>query len=311
MSANDFVGQDILSLYDWSREKIEYTFKVAEKMEPIVLNRTKSQLLADKVLAACFYTPSTRTRTSFQSAMSRLGGSVIGWEAGASSRARDDKRLASGEGESDKDTGIMLSHYADVVAVRHDRTGGPRELAKWASIPIINGADGPNEWASEHPTQALLDMYTIKKEFGKLDGLKILEIGGQAYIRGGHSQHFGLAKYKNVKNYVWSERPMQPEHEKLVKELGLDYEYIDDLKDVIGEVDVILGGGAGKYQLTAEKLKGAKDTMIVMHELPRGEGLSTDIDETKYARYLWQEAWNAVPMRMGLLSLVLGRAPPV
>jgi aspartate carbamoyltransferase catalytic subunit len=290
VDARDFEGQDILSLYDWSREKIEYTFKVAEKMEPIVLSRTRSQLLADKVLAACFYTPSTRTRTSFQSAMTRLGGSVIGWEAGASSRARDVARLATGEGESDKDTAIMLSHYADVIAVRHDRTGGPREMARWATIPVINCADGPNEALSEHPTQALLDLYTIKKEFGRIDGLKILSLGSQASIRGGHSISFGYAKFKNVKEYICAEKPLQPEHEKRLEELG---------------------GGSGKYQLTASKLKGCKDSLIIMHQLPRGEGISTDVDETKYARYLWQEAWNGVPMRMGLLSLVLGRAPPV
>lgn len=314
VSAKDFVGQDVLSLYDWSREKIEYVFKVAEKMESIIVNDVPTTILADKIVAVCFYQPSTRTRTSFQSAIARLGGTIIGWESPGASRARDTARV-EGEGESDKDTALMLNSYANAIVVRHDKEGGPREIAKWATIPVLNGADGSGP-ASEHPTQGLLDLYTIKKEFGKIDGIKIVFLGG-ARGRPAHSLNFGLAKFKNVKVYLCcpDDMRLRPEEEKPLKELGLDYEYVDDLKNVIKEVDVIWTSAARsaldeKYVLRASKLKGAKNSMIVMNVLPRGVGVTEDVDDTKHARY-FQEAWNGVPIRMALLALVFGRAPPV
>lgn len=306
VSPKDFVGQDVLSLYDWPREKIEYVFKVAEKMEPIVRNRTKLSLLADKNIAVCFYSASTRTRTSFQSAASRLGAHVIGWESPGASRARDQARV-EGEGETDKDTAKMLEGYADAIVVRHDKEGGPKEMAKWASVPVLNGGDGPNGPTSEHPTQGLLDLYTIRKEQGKIDGLNILALGSQANLRGGHSFSFGLAKFNSVKEYICAPTPLQPEHEKLLKGMGLDFEYVDEIKDVVGKVDVIIGGGREeKYILRALKLLGAKDNLIVMNQLPRGTGIAEDVDDTKYARY-YEEAWNGIPVRMALLALAFGR----
>jgi len=310
LDAKDFEGTDVLSLYDWSREKIEYVFKVAEKMESIVKNRTRIQLLADKVLAVTFYLPSTRTRTSFMSAMERLGGAVVGWESAYSSRARG-KDAADLLPESDKDTALMLESYADAIAVRHDHEGAAKEFAKWASVPVLNCGDGYGP-TSEHPTQALLDLYTIKKEQGKIDGLSILHLGWNARSRGGHSLNLGLAKYDDVKVYICCppEMRLRPEEEKPLEELGLDHEYVDDLQDVITEVDVIIPGKAvsEKYILRASKLGHAKDNLIVMHQLPRGEELAVDVDDTKYARY-FIEAWNGVPIRMALLSLVFGREP--
>ena len=244
MKGKDFEGTDVLSLYDWSKEKMEYVFKVSEKMEPIVLNRTRSMLLADKVLAAVFYLPSTRTRTSFLSAMERLGGSVIGWESAASSRARgtDAAKLAA---ETDKDTALMLESYADAIVLRHDHEGAAKTFAKWANVPVLNGGDGYGP-TSEHPTQALLDLYTIKKEQGKIDGLTFLHLGNNHHARGGHSINYGLSKYDDVKVYICCspETRLVPEEEKPLKELGLDYEQVEDLQDVISEVDVIQSGGA-------------------------------------------------------------------
>jgi aspartate carbamoyltransferase catalytic subunit len=317
LDAKDFEGQDVLSLLDWPREKIEYVFRVAEKMEPIVRSRSRSQLLSDKILAAVFYTPSTRTRCSFESAMLRLGGGVTGWESGASTRARGSDIYTKGKkGESNKDTAIMLEHYADAIAMRHDEEGAAREFAEWAKIPVLNGGDGYGP-TSEHPTQALLDLYTIKKEQGRIDGLSFLHVGDNQRTRGGHSLNFGLSKFDGVKVYICCppELKLRPLEYEPLDELGLDYEYVDRIEDVLTEVDVVEISTPlvpeevrGDYTLTAAKLEGVKDNFIVMHQLPRGDSIDTDIDDTKYAKF-FKQAWYGVPIRMALLSLVFGREP--
>lgn len=317
-----FEGRHVISVKDFSREEIEDLFGVAEKMESIVAERRGIDLLKGKVLATLFFQPSTRTRLSFETAMQRLGGAVIGFASPEVSRAGDQYK------ETLADTARTINGYADVVVMRHFQTGAPAEYAKYSTVPVINGGDGFGE-GSKHPTQALIDFYAIKKLRGKIDGLKMLMIGDMRY-RCTHSMGFLAAKFDDVKLYLLVPEKagvlktegvvpestwLPPKDEEEFKRLGLDYERVSSIEEVIGEVDVISCQGVVKsrsektpdeYRITKDKLKNAKKDLIVMHPLPRLDELDTDVDDTPYAKY-FMEAHGGVPLRMALLALVLGK----
>ncbi len=181
---SSFAGKDILTLKGYSKEDIELVFEVAKKMEPIVLNRSRTSLLADKVLGLSFFQSSTRTRISFESAMVRLGGAYVGFADAKTTRAGDYYT------ESLEDVIRMMDCYADFIVIRHHQDLAPARAAEVSEAPIINAGDGYNE----HPTQGLLDMYTILRTKGTLDGLKIAIIGDMN-MRVLHSLPLGLAHY--------------------------------------------------------------------------------------------------------------------
>lgn len=314
-----FVGRDILTLKDFSREDFFRVFEVANQLRPHAANRRNTDLLQDKTLLTAFYQPSTRTRLSTEAAMHRLGGHVLGFSDAKMTRAGDFYQ------ESLKDTFRMLESYADVIAIRHFTEGAPAEAARWSSVPIINCGDG---WG-QHPTQVLTDLYTVLRERGTLDGLTYLLVGDMR-MRTMHSILHALSQF-DAEAIVVSppEMALTDEFKAELDEMSVAYREADAVADVIGEADIIymepvvqadytqsrversdqeLGRTDVAYQVTAKLMRGkAKRSSMILHSLPRMDELTPDVDETRHQRY-WVEASNGVVLRMALLALVLGRA---
>ena len=304
----DFEGRDILSLLDFSREDIEKVFEVADKLEHIVNQRTRIDILKDKILGTLFFQPSTRTRLSFESAMLRLGGGVTGFADAKVSRAGDKYK------ESIADTARVIENYVDAVAMRHYEDGMPAEFAKYAEVPVINGGDGSNE----HPTQGLLDLYTIKKELGRIDDIEIVILGDMIVERAIHSLLYGLAKFDDVKVHLVSpeNQRLPSEFKKNLNEMNFNYDESNSVYKFIDKADVIYSDGIkqkrgdaptpDQYVVNAKKLEKAKKDLIVLHPLPRLDELSDDVDFTPHARY-FEETKYGVITRMALLTLIFGR----
>ena len=313
-----FIGRDILSLKDFSRDEFFRVFGVAEDLKEFARDRRNTDLLKSKTLLTAFYQPSTRTRLSTEAAMHRLGGHVLGFADAKMTRAGDFYQ------ESIKDTFHMLEYYADVIAIRHFQQGAPAEAARWASVPVINCGDG---WG-EHPTQVLTDLYTIWSELGSLDGLTYLLVGDMR-MRTMHSILYALSQF-DAEAIVVSppEMSLLPEFTAELDQLNVAYRVADSVAEAIGEADVIYmepvvqadytqsrverAGETGMtpeaYRVTRELLRDeAKRSSIILHSLPRMDELPADVDETRHQRY-WVEAFNGVPLRMALLTLVLGAA---
>jgi aspartate carbamoyltransferase catalytic subunit len=303
-------GQHFLSLQGRSRDQLDHIFEVAESLEPTVQQRTKLDIAAGKILATLFFESSTRTRLSFEAAMHRLGGDVITVASAASSR------VGSSYGETLGDTARVVDGYADVIALRHKGVGAADEYAQASGVPVIDAATGYGDGA-KHPTQALIDLYTIRKEFGSIDG-KTVMISGDLTKRVMQSLAYGLAYYDTNVYFAWPEegnyRLPAPTEETLGR-MGLDYERVSSYHQVAGEVDVIYGVGPALnwdekspdefiYNLALMQAK-AKPGAIVLHPLPRVDELAFDLDGSRYARY-FEEAHNGVPVRMALLGLILG-----
>ena len=310
-----FAGRDILSLKEFERNEFFHVFQIADRLEPIARERRNSDLLAHKTLVTAFYQPSTRTRLAHEAAMHRLGGHVLGFSDAKMTRAGDFYQ------ESIKDTVHMLEYYGDAIVMRHFEQGAPHEAAKWASIPIINGGDG---WG-EHPTQVLTDLYTVTKEMGSVDGKTFVCIGDHR-MRTMHSIGYALSQF-DAEMVLISPEDMAPTPEFLAEldAMGTTWRVADHIDEVIADADVIYMEPVVQpdytlsrdevpedysltpenYQVTAEVMKRAKGSSIVLHSLPRMDELLEEVDQLKHARY-WQEAYNGVVMRMALLSLVLG-----
>jgi aspartate carbamoyltransferase catalytic subunit len=311
-----FLGRDILSLKDFERNEFFRVFEIAEKLEPIARNRKNTDILKEKTLVTAFYQPSTRTRLAHESAMIRLGGQVTGFSDAKMTRAGDFYQ------ESIKDTVKMLEFYGDVIVMRHFQQGAPKEAARWASIPVINGGDG---WG-EHPTQILTDFYTVLREKGSLDGLKWLAVGDMR-MRTMHSLAYGLTQFDCPITFVSPpEMSLTDEFKAELEGFSLDYKEAEHVEQAIADADVILvepvvqpdytkslDERSGDIDLTPSNYKITRDLLfnkaksdaILLHSLPRMDEIPTDVDITKWSRY-WQEAFNGVVMRMALLALVLG-----
>jgi aspartate carbamoyltransferase catalytic subunit len=314
-----FLGRDILSLRDMTRDEYFRIFQVADDLRPIARDRRNSDLLARKTLVTAFYQPSTRTRLSTEAAMHRLGGHVLGFADAKMTRAGDFYM------ESLKDTFRMLESYGDVIAIRHYQEGAPAEAARWSSVPVINCGDG---WG-EHPTQVLTDLYTIWNERGTLDGLKIVLVGDMR-MRTMHSILYATARF-DMQTFVVNppDMSLKPEFKAELDERATFYEEVGDVRDVIDQADIIYmepvvqadytqsrvdskdaekGTTPPEYVVTLPLLREkAKRDAFVLHSLPRMDELTPDVDESRYGRY-WAEAFNGVVLRMALLSLVLGAA---
>jgi aspartate carbamoyltransferase catalytic subunit len=313
-----FIGRDILTLKDFSREDFFRVFEVANELRPHAASRRNTDLLKEKTLLTAFYQPSTRTRLSTEAAMHRLGGHVLGFSDAKMTRAGDFYQ------ESLKDTFRMLESYGDVIAIRHFQEGAPAEAAKWSSVPVINCGDG---WG-QHPTQVLTDLYTILLERGTLDGLTYLLVGDMR-MRTMHSILHALSQF-DAEAIVVSppEMALKPEFMAELDEMSVAYRVAEAVPDVIGEADIIYmepvvqadytqsrveaekhpGRTDAAYQVTAKLMRDkAKRSSIILHSLPRMDELTLDVDETRHQRY-WVEAANGVVLRMALLALVLGAA---
>ena len=306
-----FYGKDIISVSQFSREDLEYIFGVAKEMRAMVERIGTFDLLKGKILANLFYEPSTRTSSSFFSAMERLGGSVIPInEVTYSSVAK---------GESLPDTIRTLECYADVIVLRHPEVGSSALAAEYARKPIINGGDG----IGEHPTQALLDLFTIKEELGRVDGLTVTMLGDLKYGRTVHSLARLLSLFVVRLNYISPDILRMPAE--LVKKLeakGVSQKEYSTLETVLAETDVLYVTRVqkerfenlddyekvkGAYVITPDTLKQSKDEMIVMHPLPRVGEISLEIDPDPRAAYFRQMEYGLY-VRMALLAMVLGKA---
>ncbi|MEM1883063.1 MAG: aspartate carbamoyltransferase, partial [Candidatus Bathyarchaeia archaeon] len=225
VSASDFVGRDIISIKDFTRDEIDYILRVAGEMEPLA--KTGSDMLKGKIMATLFFEPSTRTRLSFETAMYKLGGSVIGFSGPEASSIM--------KGESLADTVRVVEKYASIIVLRHPAEGAARFAAEYANVPVINAGSG----AEEHPTQALLDLYTIVREKGQIDGLTIALMGDLKYARTIHSLAYALSLYKVRLIFI------SPELLRMRREILEDirgrvevYEQTS-IEDVLPEIDVL------------------------------------------------------------------------
>lgn len=299
-------GRDVISMRDFRRSDLEVLFEKAKEMEPYV--KSGLDILKGRVMAVAFFEPSTRTRLSFETAMKRLGGEVIGFSSAEGTSVE--------KGETFSDTIRMLDAYADVIVVRHRLEGAAKLAAEIAQAPVINAGDG----SFNHPTQAMLDLYTIWRERGRIDGLKIGIMGDLKYARTVNSLLEGLALY-DVEVALISPEFLRPRRETLdyIEARGLRWKAYSKLDEVLGDLDVLYivriqkerfpdpleyERVKGSYRLTAESLRGAKEDLIVLHPLPRVDELDPSVDRTKHAAYFRQAAYG-VPLRMALLSLVL------
>lgn len=306
-----FYGQDILSVLQFDRKDLEYIFGVAREMRSMVERVGTFDLLKGKILANLFYEPSTRTSSSFLSAMERLGGSVI---------PINEVRYSSvAKGESLPDTIRTLECYADVIVLRHPEVGSAALAAQYARKPVINAGDG----IGEHPTQALLDLFTIAEELGKVDGLTVTMLGDLKFGRTVHSLARLLSSFVVRLNYVSPEVLRMPAE--LVEELaarGVSQHQYDDLDQVLPETDVLYVTRVqkerfeeldqyqqvqGAYVISPETMQRAKDEMILMHPFPRVGEISMELDDDPRAAYFRQMEYGLY-VRMALLAMVLGKA---
>ncbi|MGA2110959.1 MAG: aspartate carbamoyltransferase [Anaerolineales bacterium] len=306
-----FYGKDILSVSQFNRLDLEYIFGVAEEMRSMVERVGTFDLLKGKILANLFYEPSTRTSSSFLSAMERMGGSVI---------PISEVRYSSvAKGESLPDTVRTLECYADVIVLRHPELGSAAIAAQYARKPVINAGDG----SGEHPTQALLDLFTIKEELGRIDGLTVTMLGDLKYGRTVHSLSRLLSLYQVKLHYVSPELLRMPSN--LVSDLaarGISQTERVDLEPVLSETDVLYvtrvqkerfedpqqyESVRGTYVITPQTLQRAKDEMIVMHPLPRVGEIAIEVDQDPRAAYFRQMEYGLY-IRMALLAMVLGKA---
>jgi aspartate carbamoyltransferase catalytic subunit len=301
-----FKGRDVVSIKDFNREEIDYILKTAATMEPIA--RSGSEMLHGKILATLFFEPSTRTRLSFEAAMNKLGGTTIGFA--------EPKVAAIKKGENLADTIRVVENYADVLVLRHPLEGAARLASEFSKVPVINAGSG----AEEHPTQALLDLYTILKEKGTIDGLNITLMGDLRYGRTVHSLAYALSLY-NVNLFMVS--PMLLRMRREVSDAIKKRIKITEgtaLKDVLPETDVLYvtriqeerfpdpveyAKVRGTYKIGLDTLENAKEDMIIMHPLPRVDEIDHKVDNTPHARY-FQQVWNGIVTRTALLALILG-----
>jgi aspartate carbamoyltransferase catalytic subunit len=305
----DFKGKDILHGAQFTREELETIMGVAADLRGQLKDRRSLDLMNDYVMASLFFEPSTRTRLSFESAMYRLGGQVTGFaSAGTSSSAK---------GESLEDTIRTVDQYVDIIVMRHPQIGSAERAAQVAAAPVINGGDG----AGQHPTQALLDLFTIQSERGQLDGNTIALCGD---LKHGRTVHAGVELYKHYRCRLILVAPeqlkMPAEVTQELRAQGVSVEETTDLKAALREADVLYMTRIqkerfadpadyekvkGVYILTREMVEKSGRDITIMHPLPRVDEITTDVDGLPGAAY-FRQARNGIYVRMALLGLISG-----
>ncbi len=305
-----FTGRDILSAADLSRDDILEILRQSEKMEEIVKKDKVSDMLSDTLVAVLFLEPSTRTRLSFETAINRLGAKAIVVASADSSSAA--------KGESLADTAMTVDGYVDVIVVRQPLKGGAEIMADAAKAPVINGGDG----AGQHPTQALLDLYTIKKEKGTLENLKVAMIGDLKYGRTVHSLSYALAPFSPTEYIFCAPDELQmPDY--IVEDMrkrSIPCTMTSDINEAL-QADVVYMTRIqrerfenpsdyerlkGSFVLDRKLVESGSKDMIILHPLPRVDEISTDVDQLPNAAY-FRQAHNGVYVRMALLAMVTGK----
>ena len=305
-----FEGRDVISALEFTRDSMEELFRVADEIREELAGGRLLDYASGKILATVFLEPSTRTRLSFHYAMVKIGGEVIDFGP--------EQAASIAKGETLEDTIRMVDGYGpDVIVLRQRTPGAARRAAEIAEAPLINAGDGWNE----HPTQALLDLYTIRRELGRIDGLKVGIMGDLKYGRTPSSLSYALSKYSNVEITYIAPQPLQIREEVIRNIEGrIRYRKVERVEEVMEELDVLYVTRLqkerfpdpseyerlkGSYRITADLLSRFKKIPIIMHPLPRVDELSTDVDSHPKARY-FQQAKNGMYVRAALLKLILG-----
>lgn len=297
---------DFVTIADLSKEKIMYLMNMAQAFEM----HPNREILKGKVVATLFFEPSTRTRLSFETAANRLGARVIGFS--------DAKVTSATKGETLKDTILMVSNYADVIVMRHHIEGAAQYASEIAPVPIVNAGDG----AHQHPSQCLLDLYSIYKTQGTLENLNIYLVGDLKYGRTVHSLIMAMRHFNPTFHFIAPEELAMPEEYKLYcRQHGIKYiEHTDFNEDVIAGADIVYMTRVQKerfsdlmeyervkdvYILKNDMLGKAKENMKILHPLPRVNEIAYDVDENPHAYYI-QQAQNGLYAREAILCDVLG-----
>ncbi len=299
-------NKSLISINDYSKEELLKILKTAEEFEA----NPRQKILSNHVIASLFFEPSTRTRLSFESAINQLGGRVIGFSDSSSTSVK--------KGESLRDTIETVSLYSDLIVMRHPIEGSARFASEINDTPIINAGDGANQ----HPTQCLLDLYSIQKTQGTLDNLDIAFVGDLKYGRTVHSLVIAMSMFKNTRFHLIS--PVELKLPRSVKdfiiESGLSYTQYTDISDVMEFVDILYMTRIqaerfadpmeyekvkNSYILNNAMLNGSKDNLRILHPLPRVNEIDEDVDSNKKA-YYFQQARNGVYVRQALLATILG-----
>lgn len=301
-------NRSIVSIEDVSLAELDDIFKKADEMSSALKQGKTLKTLDGKIMATFFYEPSTRTRLSFESAMNRLGGSVISVsEAKSSSVAK---------GETLADTVRMAEGYSDVIVIRHPMEGAAKLAARFSSKPVINAGDG----SGQHPTQTIMDLYTIRKELGSIDGKEITMVGDLRYGRTVHSLLLALSNFDVSVNLVSPDVLKIPEH--IISRLpkGFKVNITENLDSALETSDVLYVtriqkerftdqneylSVIGSYSLNNDAVEKMKEKSIVMHPLPRIDEIKPDVDSSPKAAY-FRQASNGVPVRMALVSMIVG-----
>ncbi len=298
-------NRSLVSIADYSKKEVLRILELAVEFE----KNPYQQLLNNNVIATLFFEPSTRTRLSFESAISRLGGKIIGFSDSSSTSVQ--------KGESLKDTIKTISNYCDLIVMRHPIEGSARYASEVASVPIVNAGDGANQ----HPTQTLLDMYSIKKTQNTLDNLNIFMVGDLKYGRTVHSLLIAMSHFNTTFNFISPEELKMPAGYKLhLDNLGLKYYEHTDFTEYISEADIVYMTRVQKerfsdpieyekvknvYVLREHMLEKTKKNMKILHPLPRVNEINEDVDENMKAYYFTQ-ALNGVYTRQAILTSILG-----
>ena len=303
----------LITMDDLTNEQILEILADAERLLPVARGEMYLPLLQGRILGNLFFEPSTRTRMSFETAMKRLGGDVV--------NLGDVKTSSVVKGETLFDTIQMVDGYTDIIAMRHPRQGAAQYAQDAANVPILNGGDG----AGHHPTQTMLDLFTIKQAHGRLEGLKVVLAGDLRYGRTVHSLSRALTRFGCELIFASPDLLKMPEE--IVSDLrsqGADVVETEDLYDSMGDADVVYmtriqkerfadedeyARCSGAYKLHARHLNEVKPDMIIMHPLPRVDEIDPSVDATRHARY-FEQAFNGVVARMALLCRLLGVPVP-
>lgn len=299
-------NKSLVTIADYSKEKILYMIEMAKQFE----ERPNRRLLEGKVVATLFFEPSTRTRLSFETAANRLGARVIGFS--------DPKATSSSKGETLKDTIKMVSSYADIIVMRHYLEGAARYASESTNVPIVNAGDGANQ----HPSQTMLDLYSIYKTQGTLENLNIYMVGDLKYGRTVHSLLMAMRHFNPTFHFIAPDELKMPEEYKLYcREHGLKYiEHTDFNEEIIADADILYMTRVQRerftdlneyervknvYILKKKMLEKTRENMRILHPLPRVNEIAYDVDESPKA-YYFQQAQNGLYAREAILCDVLG-----
>ncbi len=305
MEKSNFYHQSLVSIMDYSKDDYLQIMKVAAEFE----KKPIQNILQGKVISTLFFEPSTRTRLSFESAVNKLNGKIIGFTDAASSSVK--------KGESLKDTILTVANYSDLIVMRHPIEGSSRYASEVSPVPIVNAGDGANQ----HPTQTLLDLYSILKTQGTLENLKITMIGDLKYGRTVHSLLMALSYFKPEFHFVSPDTLKLPgEYKLFLKEKNIPFTEHKDICNPLKKTDILYITRIQRerfsdpmeyekvknaYVLKNKMLENTKENMRVLHPLPRVNEIDTDVD-TNHKAYYFQQALNGVYVRQAIISLILG-----